>query len=397
MLGAIFIGMSGMNAYSKGLQTISNNVANLNTPGFKASTATFSDVYSSGGGGLTFSSGSGAEQSGGGVRFNDPQIDFSQGDLRQSNGDLDLAIQGNGFLVLKDGDKTVYTRTGQFAVDDDGYISLQGTKEHLAVLDDANTPAALNIDALRTSAPSATTSITFADNLSSTATGDTVSDITVYDSAGGKHTWQVKLTPTGTSAPGEWQVAVTDETNATVGSGVLKFIGSVVDPSASKITIATTPAGASPLSVVLDFSTGVTAFSSGTVSSLRAAAVDGQAVGALTSVTLDDSGKIKLSYTNNQTQLLGAVALADFRDPQQLKSLGSGLFEAAGGGQSRYMASGVDGGGTLVSKELEASNVNLSDEFGDLILIQRGFQASSQVVSVANDMIQQLFGIRGQG
>jgi len=100
MLGGIYIGLSGMNAYSKGLQMISNNVANLNTAGFKSNTVTFTDLFSLGGGGLNFSGGSNAEKTGSGVRIESPLIDFRQGDLRQSDNDLDLAIQGGGFLVL---------------------------------------------------------------------------------------------------------------------------------------------------------------------------------------------------------------------------------------------------------------------------------------------------------
>ncbi len=91
------------------------------------------------------------------------------------------------------------------------------------------------------------------------------------------------------------------------------------------------------------------------------------------------------------------MALADFRDPQQLERASNGLFRDRGSGQLRLLPSGSDGIGTLVSKQIEASNVDLSQQFGDLILIQRGFQASSQVVSVSNDMIQELFGIRGRG
>ncbi|HZZ37020.1 MAG TPA: flagellar basal body rod C-terminal domain-containing protein [Caulobacteraceae bacterium] len=89
--------------------------------------------------------------------------------------------------------------------------------------------------------------------------------------------------------------------------------------------------------------------------------------------------------------------MADFRDPQQLERVSNGLFRNRGDGQFRMLPSATDGIGTLVSKQIEASNVDLSQEFGDLILIQRGFQASSQVVSVSNDMIQELFGIRGRG
>jgi len=397
MLGAIYIGLSGMNAYTQGLQTISNNVANLNTSGFKASSATFTDLFSYGGGGLTFTPNSQGSQAGSGVRFADPRVDFQQGDLRQSNGDLDLAIQGNGFLVLKGEGKTYYARTGQFTVDEDGFISLQGTKYHLAVLNSSNEAVALNLDTKRTSTPTATTKIKFADNLSSGATEATVSNISVFDSNGGKHTWQVKLKPVVPAVAGSWDLTVTDEGGSTVGTSVLKFIGSIPDPTTSKITITSSPANAAPLSVELDFSAGVTSFSSGTTSTLRAASTDGNGVGALTSVTADENGQIKLTYTNGKTELVGAVALADFRDPQQLTRVGSGLFQATGSGQSRLLPSGGEGIGKILSRQLEASNVNLSQEFGDLILIQRGFQASSQVVSVANDMIQQLFGIRGQG
>jgi flagellar hook protein FlgE len=120
-------------------------------------------------------------------------------------------------------------------------------------------------------------------------------------------------------------------------------------------------------------------------------------VGALASVGVDADGQIKLTYSNEKTDLLGAVAIADFRDPQQLERVGGGLLEDRHGARGRLLPSGIDGIGKLVSKQLEASNVDLSQQFGDLILIQRGFQASSQVVSVSNDMIQQLFGIRGQG
>ena len=396
MLGAIYTGLSGMNAYTQGLQTISNNVANLNTAGFKSSTATFTDLFGQGGG-LAFSGGD-ATQAGSGVRFATPRVDFQQGDLRQSDGDLDLAIQGNGFLVLKgEGGKTFYARTGQFTVDEDGFISLQGTKNHLAVLNANNEAVALNIDAKRISAPVASTKVKFADNLSTGSTEATVSNIVVHDSNGGKHTWQVKLKPVAGQA-GTWDVSVTDQTGAVVGTTKqLKFLGSIPDPTTATLEFTSAPANANPLKVVLDFSSGVTSFSAGTTSTLRAASVDGNGVGALTTVTADENGQIKVAYSNGKTELLGAVVLAEFRDPQQLTRVGSGLFEASGRGQSRLVASGSDGVGKVLSRQQEASNVNLSQEFGDLILIQRGFQASSQVVSVANDMIQQLFGIRGQG
>lgn len=398
MLGAIYIGLSGMDAYSKGLQTISNNVANLNTLGFKATSVLFSDLFDNGGGaGLSYVGSNFASPGGEGVQIGSSFTDFKQGDLTQTGNDLDLAIQGNGFLVLLNDGNTFYTRTGQFAVDKDGYISEQGTGYHLGVLDSSGHVTAVNVDSKRTNPPAATTKVTFSDNLSSSATTATVSDITVYDDRGGAHVWTATFNKSqNVGATDEWDVTVT-EGGATVGTGTLKFLGSTVDPTTAQMTLTATPTGADPMNVTFDFSSGVTSFSAGTTSTLRAASVDGNAEGNLTGASVDDTGQVLLTYSNSKTVQMGAVALADFRDPQGLKQMSNGLFRNEGSGEVRILASGNDGIGTLVSKQLEASNVNLSQEFGDLILIQRGFQACSQVVSVSNDMIQQLFGIRGQG
>lgn len=396
MLGSIYTGLSGMNAYTQGLQTISNNVANLNSLGFKGNSVQFSEVFGQGGGGgLTFT-GNGSGH-GAGVTFGQPLVDFSQGDMRQTSNDLDLAIQGNGFLVLRSNGETYYTRTGQFFVDAEGFVTLQGTDHRLMLLDADRQPVEVNLDQKRTSAPVVTTTVKFADNLSSTGTTAAVSNIAVFDNRGGRQVWTVTFTAVGSTAPGEWDVKVTDQSSATLATSRLKFIGSTVDPATSKLTVNTTPAGADPLSIILDFSSGVTSFSSGTTSSIRTSSVDGSGVGSLTKVGIDDKGSLKLTYSNEKTDTLGAVAIADFRSPQDLTRVGQSLFQNKGNAEFRMLPSNTEGIGQLVSRQLEASNVDLSQEFGDLILIQRGFQASSQVVSITNDMIQELFGIRGRG
>jgi flagellar hook protein FlgE len=391
MLGSIYIGLSGLTAYSRGLQTISSNVTNLNTSGFKATAFNFADSFSYGGLGSSYSRFVNSETVGAGVRYGNEAIDFRQGDLRQTGGDLDLAIQGRGMLVLLDGGRTYYTRTGQFGIDTDGYVALLGSNYRLGVLDGSGQAVPVNVDANKTSPPSKTTKVTFADNLSSTTTSASVADIGVYDQTGVRHVWKAEFTPVGTANPGEWTVKVTDEAGATVGQQVLKFIGSIPDPAASSLTFSS-----GSLSVQFDFAK-VTSFSSGSLSSLRAGSVDGHGLGTLASVTVDNDGQLKLTYSNQQTELLGAVAIADFGDPQALSRLGTGLFEDRGGGNVRLLRSTQEGVGRLATRQIEASNVDLSAQFGDLILVQRGFQASSQVISVANDMIQQLFGIRGQG
>jgi flagellar hook protein FlgE len=390
MLGAIYTSLSGMNAFTKGLLTISNNVSNLNSSGFKSSTVSFEDLTGKG-------LGSGSNSTGNGVRFGNSLTDFSQGTLQQTNSALDLGIQGTGFLtVLNKEGQTLYTRTGSFIVDTDGYISDQRTGHRLAVLDSTGLPTPVNLTNQQTSAPTATSKVAFNNNLSSSGTTATVSNIAVYDDSGGQQTWTVTFNKsTSANSTNAWDVTVTDISNKVVGSGTLNFIGATPDSSSDTIVISTAPSGAGPLSVTLDFSS-VTSFSGGTASTISAQPGDGSAVGTLSSVTLGDDGQLVLSYSNSKTVKLGSVALADFKDPQSLNHLDNGLYETASGQAARLTTSGAAGVGTIKGKSLEASNVDLSSQFGSLILIQRGFQACSQVLSVTNDMIQQLFSVRGQ-
>lgn len=392
MFGSIYVGLSGLNAYSRGLQQISNNVTNLNASGFKGSTVAFTDLVGiNGNGGASYSGGPGG--GGNGVEIGDTRIDFKQGELRQTDRDLDLAIDGSGFMVLMRGEEILYTRTGSFEVDKDGFIVLAGTEYRLATLDGSGRPVSLSIDASRTSTPTKTTTIKFADNLSSTATTYGISDVKVYDESGGEHIWQVKFDK-AEGALNEWKITITDDKAKTVGTQTLKFVQGAVDPSTNKLVFEDKD---NALSVTLDFSQNVTSFSAGTVSTLRSASVDGYKVGAITSIRVNDKGKLEIGYSNEQKKELGSIAIADFRDPQALDQRSGGLFHDTGLAQRELMTTEDKRVGKVISRRLEASNVDLAKAFGELILIQRGFQASSQIISVSNDMIQQLFGIRGQG
>jgi len=394
MFGSIYIGLSGLNAYSKGLQAISNNVANLNSNGFKSSTVSFSDLAGvEGNGGGQYASGQGA--GGFGVTMGDPLLDLAQGELRQTDRDLDLAIDGSGFLMVMKGDQLFYTRTGSFEVDKDGYVVLSGTDYRLATLDDKGHPVSLSIDALRTSPPSASTKVTFTDNLSSTITKPvSISDITVYDQNGGQHVWTATFTKDATT-PNQFSVSVVDATGKTIGTAqTLKFsTAGVIDPTTATLTFTDSDAA---LSVGFDFS-GVSSFSGADVSTLTTSDVDGYGLGTISTVAVNDSGQLEISYSNEQKTDLGAIAIADFRNADALKQQNGGLFTDPGTAERSLYASGDARVGKVQSRRLEASNVDLSQAFSDLILIQRGFQASSQIISVTNDMIQQLFGIRGQG
>lgn len=391
MFGAIYIGLTGLNAYSEGLKAVSNNVSNLNTTGFKASDVSFSGLFGAGsGGGLALDRE--AAGVGYGVGLDDLTINFSQGELRQTDRDLDLAMEGAGFLVLLDGDQTFYARTGSFSVDQDGYIVLGGTDLRLAVIDENGRPVAVNIDEKRTDPPEATTTIEFADNLSSTATSFSIPDLELFDASGERHEWTVAFSR-GETEFDTWTVTVTDAAGEEVGVQTLKFEAGSVAADSAELTFADAE---EDMSITFDFSE-VTSFSSGTVSSLRAASIDGHSVGSIAAIAINPSGALEITYSNEETLDLGAVAVADFRDPQALEQRGNGLFAFDGYGQVQYLSAEDERVGSILSRRLEASNVDLGAQFGDLILVQRGFQASSQIISVSNDMIQQLFGIRGQG
>ncbi|MGH8038010.1 MAG: flagellar hook protein FlgE [Pseudomonas sp.] len=397
MLESIYIGMSGLTAHAKGLQTISNNVANINTPGFKTTTPRFSDLYY----GQQFSNNAlgyaSTMQLGSGVEYGYSFMSFSQGDIRASDGQLDLAIQGEGFIPLLDGDQVKYVRTGQFIVGDDGYIQDKATGLRLATLSGSGALQPISLEGKRMSPPSPTTSIKFSDNLSSGATEFSIPNVDVYDSSGEKHTLKIVFTPDSGIFPGRWAVSMVDANGREIGRNTLQFLGGIPEPGMDLLEFTLEANNAEASTITLDFSAGVTSFSAGTYSSLRVSTSDGYAAGSLSSVFIDEDGSLTQNYSNGQKETSGKVALALFSDPQRLIQESNGLFNATKSPPPSFTTSKENGAGMLVSGYSEASNVDLSTEFGRLIMIQRGFQASSQVISTANEMIMQLFQMRGQG
>ena len=386
MLGSIYVGLSGLESYSRGLRSISNNVANLNTAGFKASSPSFYNL--AGGGDPT--------EGGSGVGFRDASATFRQGEVRQTGGALDIAIQGEGVLVLLPSGgtgRTLYTRTGQFKLSDDGW--LQDDAGHRLGVMQGGTLQALRIDTKRTNPPVATTSVKFTDNLSAGATEHTLSNVDVFDATGTKTTLTLRLTSDFANTAGRWKVVVEDSKGTKLKEDELIFDGNTPRSGKDKVSVDVTNAAGVTLAVELDFSSGVTGFSAGTFSSLRVASQDGRAAGNLSAVSVTEAGEIKIDYDNGQNEILGAVGLALFRDSQSLRDAGSGMLENVGTLAPAMLISGQGGAGKIVPKSVEASNVDLSQEFGQLILVQRGFQASSQIINASNEMIQQLFDMRG--
>ncbi|MEM8694739.1 MAG: flagellar hook-basal body complex protein, partial [Pseudomonadota bacterium] len=317
MIGSIYVGMSGLTAHAKGLRLISGNVANLNAPGFKAQAFRFTNIQSEGNPLLSGIGGSRAQDSYG-VRFGETRTDFSQGDLRASSGDFDLAIDGPGFLVLQGERETFYARTAELLLDDGGFLIERQSGLRLAVLGDGNALKPFNLENLRTSEAVPTSRISFSGNLSSTGDTASVADIAVIGDGGATETWTVSFARPVPAVPGRWALTVTDSGGTEIGAGEIDFTGSQIDPRDAIITVTSGDPANGGFQVDLDFSENVTSFSSGTVSTIATAEIDGNAEGSLTAIAVTEQGAIELSYSNGETETLDRIAMTNFPEPQRL-------------------------------------------------------------------------------
>ena len=407
MLDSILIGLSGMEGFSKGLKVISNNVANLNTAGFKSSTMQFSDAYyqESGAG---FDPVTGESTSfGSGLATSSSVIDFQAGELQSSSNPLDTAINGDGYFVFqdKDGNAQAYTRDGQFEFDKDGVLVSATTGKYVMgyAASGAQDLTKITLDGLRSNAAKATSTVKFSGNLNSTpASGATVAEtkidsMVIDDALGGQHTLKVDIVNDGTNAPNSWTVTVSDATGTAIGNGTIGFIGGSPDPSADTVSIDYTPTGGTAMTLKLDFSSNVTSYVGDNLSSLSIASQDGYGPGSISGLSFDSDGKLSLAYSNGQTAKGAQLALAHFDSNLELKQESGGQFQTDDPGNVHLGRAGSNGLGSIESGEIESSNVDLSNEFSNLIVMQRGYQASSNVISTADQMLQQLFDLHGRG
>jgi flagellar hook protein FlgE len=402
LLDSIYSAYTGLLSFSKALNVLSNNVSNMDTPGYKGSDVTFRDLfyqYSASGG----DQGEQQSQVGEGVATSGTRLDFSQGQGSNTGNPLDVAISGNGLFVLQDSNNnTYYTRAGQFAVDANGYLVDSTSGYRVQAISGSGALSDINLANLQTSPAKATTQVSFVGNLSRGATSDQVGSITVYDAVGGSHTLTVNFTSDATTT-GAWDVQVTDENKNTVGSGTIQF-NSDGSPAtgADTVTVNLAPTGVPASTITLNFGTpgsfnAATNFSGGTTSDLKMNTQDGYAAGSLVTTTFDSQGHLTLQYSNGQTTTGSQLALAWFNNTQGLVQEGNELFTNPSGMTRLLNKANGPVTATLTSNEVELSNVDLTQQFTELVIIQRGYQSSSQVVSVANEMIQQLADMRSGG
>jgi flagellar hook protein FlgE len=403
MFGSIYTALAGMNAYSQGLNVISNNVANLNTPGFKVSDPLFKAIVyrqiqaSEGNGG-------GLRPQGAGVEANSAGISFMQGELRETGNSLDVAIDGSGFFVLQQDDGSYrYTRAGQLTFNEDGILveRTSGAKVLFNSTEVAN--GSFDINGYRSHEPKVTNTVTLSGTLARTSTSASyeLPSITVYDAAGTSVTLRGRFTRSSDD-PLRWTVEMLGAANAVLGSGTVVFNADGTPAQDNNaVTIPVTATGGEPFDVTFNFGAvgsyaGVSSPATSTSSALQVQKQDGMTIGSLTTSAFDEQGQLKLTYSNGQTKTVGKLVLAQFENPEQLQALGSGMFAMKDGMQEQLGQAMVSGLGRVIGGKVEMSNVDLTRQFTDLIILQRGYQASSQVSSVANELIQTLLAMDGQ-
>jgi len=398
-------GLSGLNAASKALEVIGNNVSNANTVGFKQSRAEFADVFAA-----SLSGGS-ATQIGIGTKIADVAQQFTQGNITATNNTLDVAINGAGFFRLSNNGAITYTRNGQFQMDKNGYLTTSDGKRLMGNSADnlnGSSPVEIQIDTSDLQ-PVATTKITGTLNLNSSAANidQTVTPfsstdptsytnstaITVYDNLGNSHNVQNYYVKT---AANSWSVYTTvDGTNVTpTPTPTLAFTNGKYDSTGSSITpIAFTPtSGGSTMNISFDYATST---QYGNTFSVNKLSQDGYSSGRIASFTIGDDGIIQGRYTNGQSKNLGRVVLANFVNPNGLQSMGGNQWMASyESGDELVGSPGSSTMGVLQSSAVEDSNVDLTAELVNMITAQRIYQANAQTIKTQDQVMQTLVNLR---
>lgn len=425
-------GLSGLNASAKALDVIGNNIANANTVGFKTGQAQFADVFAAS------LSGAGSAPVGLGTKVATVVQQFTQGNITVTNNPLDTAINGNGFFQLDDGlGGTLYSRNGQFQLDQTGYIvNAQGLQlkgimadaagdiptgsppEPLRLFDPTQSLSGppqqtgdmqinVNLDS-REAVPGSPFSIDLTTNRPVPDCYNSSSATTIYDSLGNAHTYSFYFVRTAT--PGQWDVyaTVTNPAGASptftdlgqLGqlqydeSGILTSAALTEDlNTASDVALGYTGAIVPDQTFAVDF-TGSTQY--GAPFAVNAVIQDGFASGTLAGFNIGEDGIVLGRYTNGQSKAVGQVVLATFRNPQGLQPLGNNVWALTP--QSGPAITGSPGSsgqfGPLQSAALEDANIDLTAELVTMITQQRVYQANAQTIKTQDQVLQTLVNLR---
>ena len=417
---ALYTGVSGLQAEGSALGVIGDNLANSSTVGFKESRAIFDDVLGSAAGG--------DQTVGSGVRMASTQQIFAEGSMQSTGVNTDMAISGDGFFVVAGSSAgttgNFYTRAGESSLDANGnLVNPDGMKfQGYAANGDGTYATTVGDIHVSTAAlpPKTTTAMTITANLDSTATAQTKpfdaqnpsttsnfsTSMQVYDSKGTAHsvdvyfaknsngTWDYHALASGSETTGG-----TAGQNVDIASGTLSFTtGGQLQSNTVNAGGTVSFTGATPNQpLALNFGTSIAAGGTGTdgvtdfggSSTVSAQSQDGYASGSLSGVTVNQDGTVMGNYTNGQAIGVGQLAVAKFTADTGLARDGSNLWSAtAASGVAALGTAGTGGRGSLLTGQLESSNVDIATQFVDLIAHQRSFQADSKTITTADQMLQ---------
>ena len=459
---SLYSGVSGLQNHQTRMDVIGNNISNVNTTGFKRGRVNFQDMISqqlSGAAKPTDELG-GVNPKEVGLGMTVASIDniFNQGNLQSTGVSTDIAIQGNGFFVLKSGEESFYTRNGAFGLDKDGTLvnpangmRVQGWMAQELngemVVTTAATPTDLVIPVGAKDPAKETTNVNFACNLNKNTPeileGATDNDIAkgtwnteqkIYDSFGNEHLLSVSFRRV-VGNPNAWEATVNidpdnaDFTQTRIGLGttdgmtntfivnfdnfgalesVTDTAGNVTNPTGEVVltTSFAVPesnlnADGTPYRQTLNINLGTigsfenTVTQSSSKSTTKAFYQDGYTLGYLDNFKIDASGTITGVYSNGTNRTIGQIALATFANDRGLEKAGDNTYiESNNSGMARIGESGVAGRGTLMAGALEMSNVDLSEQMTDMIVTQRGFQANSKTITTADTLLETVLSLK---
>lgn len=422
MIRSMFTSISSLGLHQKYLDVVANNLANANTNGYKSNRVLFQDQFAQminpGSAPTDTQGGTNPTQIGLGVRLGYVSANFTQGTLQSTGRNMDLGVQGDGFFVYGQDAGRRFSREGSMSLDADGYLvntaSGLRTQGWLAGANgiDANLPVDdIQISTDKTLAR-ATANVILGGNLSAATATDGTGSVSVsmgvYDSLGALQTGSIKFTRTAAD-PLVWDWEIVDPATGLpdpamgVGAGTITFdadgqLDSTINPNPVVTTPVQIPGSAGSangglIDLTLDFSnmTMLTAATSATVTSQ-----DGLSSGTVSDVYISpNDGMVSLVYTNGLVEQVGQVALARFTNPTGLvRAEGTTFLAGLNSGEPQIGAALTGGRGSLASGYLEASNVDMAQEFTNMILAQRGFQASSRVITTSDEILQELVNLK---
>jgi flagellar hook protein FlgE len=417
--------LSGLNANATALGVIGNNLANINTVAFKASTVSFQDLVSQ----TVSGASANPMQVGLGVTTGSISPSFSQGSIQSTSESSNVAIQGNGFFIVRGADGMAYTRAGNFAFDNAGaLVTTDGYKVQGYTQVDPTTGEVVTTSQVADvvvppgvlRAPTATSEFTALTNLNSAAAANSTftTSVQMYDPKGTPHVLTITYTKTGAGAwsyqmtvPGAEVTGGTAGTpfaipQASGGAGTITFdatgkLATVNGAAAADVNV-TTPAwanGAAANTMVwnmVDATTGVLSLTGYSAPSATSSITqNGSAPGSVNGVNILADGSITATFGAGQTVTIGKVAIAAFNNPKGLVKLGANRFgESQAAGQANVGTAGTGGRGTLIGSALEQSNVDMATEFTNMIMAQRGYQANSKSITVADELMQETLALK---